>query len=161
MYAPRLLRLWSINNVEQIPGKVRKRDGVVGRISCCWSETELLRRSAIARVAVCTQICRAAVTSHPASRFSRCSLITLVREKGREERGNPRGNRLYTPTQLYRPGSYVCVNIHTHRAYVTMKYTDTCLDFFHLFFFFFSFFPFLIEQKDFIYCVYMMMRVII
>ena len=80
----------------------KTQDGVVGLdVQAAGRDRIIAAACNRTRRSACTQICRAAVTSHPASRFSRCTLITPTREREREKERREEsraGIAFYTPT---------------------------------------------------------------
>ena len=69
----------------------KTQDGVVGLdVQAAGRDRIIAAACNRTRRSACTQICRAAVTSHPASRFSRCTLITPTRERERERKRDER-----------------------------------------------------------------------
>ena len=84
---------------QAIPGKVRKHKTAWWVWTCKLPGRDRIIAAACNRTrrSACTQICRATVTSHPASRFSRCTLITPARERKRDERRAARESPFIRP----------------------------------------------------------------
>lgn len=121
MYAPRLQRRWCINNVEQIPGKVRKRDGVVGLRS---HKLLLVGNRIIAAECNRARRCVYANMQGRGDVTSGVSFFAVLTYHAGERGERPRGERESArESPLYAHATVsprlIRVRKYTHRAYVT------------------------------------------
>lgn len=142
MYAPRLQRRWCINNVEEIPGKVRKRDGVVGRISPAAGRKPNYCGGVQSRASLCVRKYAGPRWRHIRRLVFRGAHLSRWRERKVRARESPLyAHATVSPRFIrvrackYTRASRVTWNVRTRASILSIS-------------FFFFFFSFLIEWKD-------------